>query len=71
MILYWPTILSTLLILSALGQERSVAAKDPIRLEPGRKQPFLDDHLVERTQNLEQVVHRPTKRGSVLLPDQP
>lgn len=71
MSLHKPAILSTLLILLTFGQGRAAVARDPILLEGGRKQLFLDDHLIERTQNLKQVMHRPTKRGAVLLPDQP
>ena len=62
---------TTLLVLLASGQGASAGPEGPIRLEPGRKQLFLDGHIVGEVRNLDRVMHRPTKRGAVLLPDRP
>ena len=42
-----------------------------IELKPGRKQLFLDDHVVEQVKGLRSTMHQPTKRGAVLKPDIP
>ncbi len=43
----------------------------PIRLIPGRKQLFLDNHVVRETSNLRRTMHQPEKRGAVIRPDLP
>ncbi len=40
------------LLLSLILSPTLVGASDPIPLEPGRKQLFLDDFVLERTENL-------------------
>ena len=67
---FW-SLFATLMFLLLSGQGRSAGRDDPVRLEPGRKQLFLDDHIVGEIRNLDRVMQRPTKQGAVLLPDQP
>lgn len=52
-----------------LSNAASVASAESIRLEPHRKQLFLDDHAAESIQGLRRVMHRPKKYGPVLRPD--
>ena len=49
----------------------SNASAAPIEMKPGRKQLFLDDHVIEQVRGLERTMHRPEKRGAVLKPDTP
>ncbi len=44
-------------------------ADEPLAMEKGFKQLFLDDEAVEHRQGLTRVMHRPTKHGAVLRPD--
>ncbi len=43
----------------------------PIQMTPGRKQLFLDDHIVQEISGLRRTMHQPVKRGAVLRPDIP
>ena len=43
----------------------------PVTLQTGKKQLFLDDHVVEELSGLSRVMHRPGKRGPVLKADVP
>ena len=47
------------------------APADAIRLEPGNRELFLDEHVLEKTENLTRSFHRPRKRGIVLKADIP
>ena len=42
-----------------------------IILQPGQKQLFLDDHIVEEISGLDRTMHRPRKHGPVLKADIP
>ena len=42
-----------------------------IRVDPGRKQLFLDDYVLERVTNLQRTMHQPQKRGPVVKADRP
>ena len=42
-----------------------------IRVDPGRKQLFLDDYVLERVSNLQRTMHQPQKRGPVVKADRP
>ena len=42
-----------------------------VPLEPGKRELFLDDHVLEKTENLTRSFHRPRKRGVVLKADIP
>ncbi len=42
-----------------------------IELEPGRRQLFLDDFVLEEVSGLVRTMHRPEKRGAVIRPDCP
>lgn len=44
-------------------------ASTPVQLEPGRKQLFLDDSIVESLRGVKRTMHAPQKRGAVLRPD--
>ena len=66
-----PLARSFFLLASLALTPTSGSAGGPIQLEPGRKQLFLDGYLIEETQNLKSVMHRPTKKGAILLPDRP
>jgi len=45
-----------------------LAGEEPLLLEPGRKQLFLDDLIVEQLNGLTRAMHQPKKRGAVLKP---
>src|SRR5262245_5638390 len=42
-----------------------------IRVDPGRKQLFLDDYILEQVTNLQRTMHQPQKRGPVVKADRP
>lgn len=44
-------------------------AKQPIQLTAGRKELFLDDHVIERLDGLTRRMHPPRKHGPVIRPD--
>ncbi len=44
---------------------------EPVRLTPGRKELFLDDHTLERLENIERRLHPPRKSGPVIRPGKP
>ncbi|MBM3755573.1 MAG: hypothetical protein FJW38_16495 [Acidobacteria bacterium] len=44
-------------------------ATGPIRMVAGRKELFLDDHVVERLDGLTRRMHAPRKHGPVIRPD--
>ena len=44
---------------------------DAVPLEPGKRELFLDQHVLEKTGNLSRSFHRPRKRGVVLKADIP
>ena len=46
-------------------------AGEVITFQPGRKQLFLDDHIIEETSSLKRTMHQPRKRGPVLKADIP
>jgi hypothetical protein len=50
-----------------------IAADDPgvIALQPGQRQLFLDDFVVEESTGVTRTMHRPEKRGAVIRPDIP
>jgi len=58
-----------LAVLLVLGVTATLTADDSIRLEPGRKQLFLDDHAVQAKKGLRRTMHEPEKRGAVFRPD--
>ena len=43
----------------------------PISLQPGQKQLFLDDFIVQETHNLNRTMHRPVKSDPILKADRP
>ena len=45
--------------------------ENPLHLEKGRKQLFVDDVAVQEIANLDRTMHRPEKRGPLLKADQP
>ena len=47
------------------------AMEEPIVLEAGRKQLFMDDFVVQEVSNLERRMHRPERRGPLLKADRP
>ena len=47
------------------------AADDPLHLPLGERQLFLDDYVLESTENLARTLHQPVKRGAVIRPDRP
>ena len=56
------------LLLSPVLEAR---ATDAIPLEPGKRELFLDDQVLDQTENLSRSFHRPRKRGVVLKADIP
>ena len=63
--------LCSLVILCLCGTARAEekAPATPIAMTPGRKQLFLDDHVLQEMSGLRRTMHQPTKRGAVLKPD--
>ena len=49
----------------------AVAAEKTLELQPGKKQLFLDDFVVQELSGLGRTMHRPRKRGPVLKADIP
>jgi hypothetical protein len=49
----------------------SASAEETIPLERGRRQLFLDDHVVQEIVGLTRTMHQPEKRGAVIKPDIP
>lgn len=49
----------------------SVRADDAFHVAAGTRQLFLDDEGIESLDNLQRTMHPPTKRGAVIVPDQP
>ena len=47
-----------------------LSAAEPVEIG-SQRQLFLDDFIIERIDGLKRVMHRPTKRGAVIKPDQP
>lgn len=45
-----------------------LAADEPISIEPGRRQLFLDDFVVEKMDGVKRTMHQPEKRGAVFRP---
>ena len=43
----------------------------PISLQPGQKQLFLDDFIVQEAHKLNRTMHRPVKSDPILKADQP
>jgi len=43
----------------------------PVKLAPGRKELFLDDHVVARLVNVHRQMHAPKKYGPVIRADRP
>lgn len=41
----------------------------PVQLTPGRKELFLDDHVIDRLERLTRRMHPPRKLGAVIRPD--
>ena len=41
---------------------------EPISLQPGQHQLFLDDYLIERMERLKRTMHQPEKKGPVFRP---
>jgi len=58
-------------VLFALGQTTFAAEETPLELKQGRRQLFLDDHIIERIEGVKRTMHQPERRGLVLKPDQP
>ena len=44
---------------------------DPVVLEPGRKQLFIDSSALQKVENVDLKLHQPKKFGAVIRPDQP
>ena len=63
--------LSLLLACLLLSPVLEARATDAVPLEPGKRELFLDDHVLDQTENLSRSFHRPRKRGVVLKADIP
>ena len=55
-------------VLCVLMLSSAVSATEPISLQPGQHQLFLDDYLIERMEGLKRTMHQPEKKGAVLRP---
>ena len=44
---------------------------DSVRIPSGRKQLFLDNHVLARLERVKRTLHQPQKYGAVIRPDQP
>ncbi len=51
------------------GPAVGVAAEPQFKVPPGQRQLFLDDHGVEKMENLTRTMHQPDKKGAVIRPD--
>ena len=59
-------------LLVALCVASGVGASEPTFVVPlGERQLFLDDVDLAQVNGLERTMHRPTKKGAVVVPDQP
>lgn len=65
--------LKLVLVMAAfsVGGSPAVAVPDPVLLQPGQRQLFLDDYAVEEIQGMVRTMHQPEKRGAVIKPDIP
>ncbi|MBM4077004.1 MAG: hypothetical protein FJ267_15345, partial [Planctomycetes bacterium] len=46
-------------------------ADQPIPIPSGQRQLFLDDHTIEKIENLKRTLHQPDKRGAVIRSSKP
>jgi hypothetical protein len=58
-------------LVAALSGSDAGRAEEAVRLEPGRRQLFVDDQVVARASGLGRTFHTPVKRGAVLKADRP
>ena len=64
------TLVSTaVMVVSAVLVTLPVSAHEPLAVEKGFRQLFLDDEALEHQRGLIRTMHRPTKSGAVLRPD--
>ena len=49
--------------------QAAAAAAGPVPLQAGRKQLFLDDHVVDEIKDLARTMHQPDKKGPVFTPN--
>ncbi|MFN0166329.1 MAG: hypothetical protein ACKV22_07840 [Bryobacteraceae bacterium] len=54
---------------TALLSKASGESADSRRLSPGRRQLFLDNHILEGLTNVTRTLHQPVKHGPVIRPD--
>ncbi|MBL8850007.1 MAG: hypothetical protein JNG89_09990 [Planctomycetaceae bacterium] len=53
-------------LISALQMSSAVAVAEPIVVPRGQRQLFLDDFVIEKTEQLVRQLHQPDKRGAVI-----
>jgi hypothetical protein len=47
-------------------ESRAAAVDEPILIPAGQRQLFLDDHAIDKIENLTRTLHQPEKRGAVI-----